>query len=184
MEPRRRQQVGLAVLAALLVGGAIYQFGPGTAGTGSAASNSRGAGPKARGAAPAVTAPDVHLEALNAERPTPDAVNRVKRNPFRFKPKPPPPPPVVAPRPIVRPGPSVPAGPPPLPRIPLKFAAVIGPANAPKIAVLLDNLGHVIYGKEGETIEGRYKIRRIGVESIEISYLDGRGLETIRMSGS
>jgi hypothetical protein len=50
--------------------------------------------------------------------------------------------------------------------------------------VLLDSLGHQIYGREGETIEGRYKIWKIGTESIEISYSDGRGRATLRMSGS
>jgi hypothetical protein len=55
--------------------------------------------------------------------------------------------------------------------------------SGPKIAVL-STLGHQIYAKEGETIEGRYKIWRIGTESIDISYLDGRGRKTIRLSGS
>jgi hypothetical protein len=32
-------------------------------------------------------------------------------------------------------------------------------------------------------IEGRYKILRIGVESLDIAYLDGTGRRTIRLSG-
>ena len=128
-----------------------------------------------------MTAPDVHLETLNVERPKPDEVNR---NLFRFKPKPAPPSPASPMTP--RPAPSTPAGPPAapaLPPIPFKFSAILeqGPV---KIAVLADNMGHLIYAKEGETVEGRYKVWRIGVESIEMSYLDGRGRQTIRLSGS
>ena len=50
--------------------------------------------------------------------------------------------------------------------------------------MLIDPLGHSLYAKEGETVDGRYKVWRIGVESLEISYVDGRGRKTIRMSGS
>ena len=39
------------------------------------------------------------------------------------------------------------------------------------------------YGREGEVIEGRYRIVKIGVESIELAYLDGRGRQTIRQTG-
>jgi hypothetical protein len=31
---------------------------------------------------------------------------------------------------------------------------------------------------------GQYRILRIGAESIEMSYLDGRGRQTIRLTGS
>jgi hypothetical protein len=40
-----------------------------------------------------------------------------------------------------------------------------------------------MYGKEGDIIDGRYRIVRIGAESIELTYLDGRGRQTIRLSG-
>ena len=33
----------------------------------------------------------------------------------------------------------------------------------------------VFYGREGEIIEGQYRILKIGVESLDIAYLDGRG---------
>ena len=45
-------------------------------------------------------------------------------------------------------------------------------------------IGGPVAGKEGATILGRYKIVRIGEESIELAYLDGRGRTTIRMTGS
>ena len=40
-----------------------------------------------------------------------------------------------------------------------------------------------MHGKEGDIIDGRYRILKIGTESIEIAYLDGRGRQTIRLTG-
>ena len=136
----------------------------------------------------AVAAPDVHLERLEAERPKPGEADR---NLFRFKPKPlPPPPPRPAPAPVsVAPPPvAVPSGPPPpppLPPITLKFIGLIGgTAEVPKIAVLTDGKGLPVYGKEGDIILGQFRLIRIGAESVELSYLDGRGRQTIRLSGA
>ena len=38
-------------------------------------------------------------------------------------------------------------------------------------------------GVEGEIILGRYQILKIGNESIEMAYPDGRGRQTIRLTG-
>jgi hypothetical protein len=134
----------------------------------------------------AATAPDVHLERLEAERPKPGEADR---DLFRFKPKPPPPPPPppesvsVAPPPVA--APSGPPPPPPVPPIPLKFIGLIGPTpDVPRIAVLSDGKGLPVYGKEGDIILGQFRLVRIGAESVELSYLDGRGRQTIRLSGS
>ncbi len=78
----------------------------------------------------------------------------------------------------------VPTGPPPPPPIPLKFIGVIDErADAPRVAVLSDGRGTVVYGKEGDILEGRYRVLRIGADSAELAYLDGRGRQTIRLSG-
>ncbi len=79
---------------------------------------------------------------------------------------------------------SQPSEPPPPPRIPLKY---IGDMSDPKhpgkrIAILSDARG-TYYGREGDVVEGRYRIVKIGVESIELAYLDGRGRQTIRQTG-
>jgi hypothetical protein len=66
----------------------------------------------------------------------------------------------------------------------LKFIGVLETSNTQKIAVLSDGRGAPLYGKEGDTVLGQYKILHIGVESIEMAYLDGRGRQTIRLSGS
>jgi hypothetical protein len=67
----------------------------------------------------------------------------------------------------------------------MKFIGTIGNAGDPKfgrLAVLSDGRG-VYHGREGDVIEGRYRIVRIGVESIELAYLDGRGRQTIAKTG-
>jgi hypothetical protein len=175
---RRRQLIaGAAVLVLALV--LWYQFRP-AADAPAGPANTRAATP----AAPAEAVKPVQLDALAAERGEPSGT---ERNPFRFQPKvvPPPPrpvaPPVVteAPKPIA---PPVPSGPPPPPPIPLKFIALVERANGVKLAVLSD--GKVtMFGKDGETIDGRYRIVKIGVESVEVTYLDGRGRQVIRLTG-
>ena len=52
------------------------------------------------------------------------------------------------------------------------------------IAVLSDGKGLPVYGKEGDIILGQFRLIRIGAESVELAYLDGRGRQTIRLSGS
>jgi hypothetical protein len=183
MEPKGRQTLLLTLLAVVLLGVIVYNYWPRQAASGVPASNPQG-GRAARGAAALnMQAPDVHLEALKAPRAEP---GDTERNLFRFGARPAPAaPPPSASRPVARPTPMqpvVPAGPPPLPPIPLKFSAILT-QGAERIAVLVDQYGHVIYGKEGGTVEGRYRILRIGVESIEMSYLDGQGRQTIRLNG-
>ncbi len=132
----------------------------------------------------------VRLAALTRERPEMQAGSR---NPFRFQPAAAAPSPGNSPAgppnaggvsPAFPAGPPVPPGPPPPPPIALKFIGIVEQApSSLKLAVLSDGR-NVFYGKEGEVIEGRYRIERIGVESIEMVYVDGRGRQTLRLSGS
>ena len=55
-------------------------------------------------------------------------------------------------------------------------------AKGGTVAVFSDGRD-VFYGREGDLIEGRYKILRIGVESVELSYVDGRGRQRIPLTG-
>jgi hypothetical protein len=93
----------------------------------------------------------------------------------------------MQPRPAAPSAPAPPPGPPPpppIPPIPLRFIGLLEPGGGQKIAILSDGRGAPVYGKEGETVLGQYKILRIGTESIEMSYLDGRGRQTVRLSGT
>ena len=183
MTERARKQ--LAVLGVLVTGLVIVMFvvsrGEGPTGGSARPSNQGG-----RGAAqktPPVVA-DVKLEALKAEH---DELEQPERNPFVFRPKPappPPPPPKFEPRPPVDTAPPVPAGPPPPPPIPLKFIGVLEiPSQNAKVAVLSDGRGGTYHAREGQTVLGQYKLLKIGAESAEMSYVDGRGRQTLRLSG-
>lgn len=126
----------------------------------------------------------LRLEALAAERGEP---SRTNRNPFRFQqrvaapaPRPVAPPPPTAE--MTRPVPTAPPGPPPAPPISLKFIALVERANGVKWAVLSDGKT-TMYGKDGDTIDGRYRIVKIGEESVEVTHLDGRGRQVIRLTG-
>jgi len=183
MATDRRKQILLGILIVLL--GALGYRALTTSPASSPSSNpARASGPASQGGrGNAMAAPDVHMNALNSERPKPVGP---ERNLFRFKPKAPPAPPPVARGggpaeiPAVQPPPS---GPPPLPPIALKYIGTLQTnGGRTTIAVLTDGQGPPMSGKEGDTIAGRYKILRIGVESIEMSYLDGRGRQTIRIN--
>jgi hypothetical protein len=179
----RRQLAVLVVLAAL--GTVIYVASGREAPATPGAAPSNQSGPQRGGAArPAAdaTVADVKLELLKETHPE---LDDPERDPFRFRPRPAPPvkppPPPPPPGPV---GPIVPPGPPPPPPIGLKFIGVMdAPGGTGKIAILSDSRGNVFYGREGDIIDGRFKVLRIGVESAEMSYIDGRGRQTLRLSG-
>jgi hypothetical protein len=134
---------------------------------------------------------DVKLELLQRE---PAALEEPGRNPFRFEARftpaparPAGPPAAATPAGTQKPGvpqSTAPAGPPPPPPIALKFIGFVeAPTQAGRVAILSDGRGNVFYGKEGDTIEGRYRMMRVAPELVELSYLDGRGRQTIRLSG-
>jgi hypothetical protein len=190
MATERRRQLVLGGVAVVLIV-VIVRMWPGTSAAPSSTSDraeSKNA-PRQTAAAqglPAVPAPPaVHLDALNGERPKPAAG---ERNLFRFKPKalpPPPPAPVRPAQPALPVAPAGPPPPPPLAPITLKFIGVVeAPSHGEKIAILSDGRNAPFYGKEGAVIEGRYRILKIGVESVELAYADGRGRQTIRLTGS
>ena len=193
MATERRRQLVLGGLVVVLIV-VIVRMWPGTSAAPPQTSNRavstntprQPEASAAAGAAPAAapTPPGVHLDALRAERPKPAAS---ERNLFRFKPKAPPPPPPapVRPAPPAAPVSTAPAGPPPPAPITLKFIGVVeAPTHGEKIAILSDGKNPPFYGKEGAIIEGRYRILKIGVESVELAYADGRGRQTIRLTGS
>jgi hypothetical protein len=144
------------------------------AGTGAQSSNQSSRG-TAREEMPVT---DVRLEALTgADAP----LTGSDRNPFRFRPKAPPPAPrVVAspPREAFVPPPVT--GPPPPPPIPLRYVGYLG--AAPQLtAIFSDTRGTPFYAKEGDIIEGRYRVLRIAADSVDVAYADGRGRQTFRL---
>jgi hypothetical protein len=176
-----RQLVVLVAAAVVIAGVVVARRSDGPAGTAVAPSNSR----RASARAPEQSTPvaDVRLELLKA---APSGVEPSTRNPFQFEPKAPPPaprPPAGAGRgaPVVIAPPPVPEGPPP-PPIVLKYIGVLETAQG-RVAVFRDSGGDIVNGKEGDIIDGRYRLLKIGVESADLAYVDGRGRQTIRLSG-
>lgn len=182
MATERSRQLVLGAVAAVLIV-VIVKMWPGTSAAPSSTSRSAGSpnAPRQPEASAAPAPHAVHLDALTSERAKPAAS---ERNLFRFKAKAPPPPAPV--RPAQPTLPVAPAGPPAPPApIALKFIGVVeAPSHGEKIAILSDGRNAPFYGKEGAIIEGRYRILKIGVESVELAYADGRGRQTIRLTGS
>lgn len=175
-----RREVLIPLLVVLLGGGA-YVVNPWSGGQPAPV---RQTAPAASGRAAQSGGPvaDVRLDLLAA---TAGDAATVARNPFRFQQRAVPattrraaaPPPQFT-------APPVPTGPPPPPPITLRYIGVIeAPPKTGRVALLSDGRGGLMYGREGDTVDGRYKMLRVGLDSIEMAYLDGRGRQTIRLSG-
>jgi len=127
----------------------------------------------------------VQLDALKGPRPEP---GEGERNPFRFYQRPPPPLPPMPPGqrapapPLEIAAPVMPTQPAPPPPIPLKFIGIVEGRGVGKIAAFSD-CKRTFYGREGDIVDGRYKLVKIGVESVVMMYADGRGQQTIRLTG-
>jgi len=173
------------VLLLVLTGILLWMIFPGATATPpvTTTANPRAAGTKQGGEQIQPSDLDVKIEAL-AEKPAP--LGDAGRNPFRFQPKPPPPPPPSA---ATQTNPVV-VGPPPPPP---------GPVGPPAIGTLVKFIGIVDTGKErvgafsdcrntfsgreGEIMEGRFRLVRIQVESAVVEYADGQGRTTLPLNG-
>ena len=186
----RRTLIAVAVAVILAAAVAWAWFAPGTPRPAAVAtrqsSPARRTSEQQDGALP--PAANVKLGSLETPKAEPaDAT----RNPFRFErraaaksgdPE------TSAPGLVLKPAeptaPTAPTGPPAPPPIPLKFIGMVEKADGSKLAVLVAGEGRSpMHGKEGDIIDGRYRILKIGTESIEMVYLDGRGKQTIRLTG-
>jgi hypothetical protein len=177
MAPDRRNRIVLIVFAVIFAGLAYRAWSP-AAETTVPTSNSGGATTRSTGTVSSLQTPDVRLSALTQERVKP---SDAERNLFRFKVKAVPPPPAAAANSAATLPPAGPPAAPVVPPIPLKFiGVVVATEKAQTFAVLRDDRG-VYHGREGDIIEGRYRILKIGAESIDLAYVDGRGRQTIRL---
>ena len=158
--PAGRPRPWLLVALAVVVVLALISWLPGK----SAAPSSQPSNPRTQSRAKAKTPDnvqpgdlDVRLDALKDERPAPQSNDR---NPFRFYVKPPPPP----------------------PPIPLKYIGLLEEKGGVKLAAFSD-CRSTMRAHEGDIIAGQYRLVKIGVESVVMEYVDGRGRTTIRLSG-
>jgi hypothetical protein len=189
----RRQLPLLAGLVVVLLAVSWWQFGrTGPAPTAAKATRSTSASARAGRAAGApaespaqVLARGVGLGRLAADRPAPEEAGR---DPFRSagpaggtnaSDAAKPPQPVAPPTPVLPGPPPAPPGPPP---IAVKFIGIVSRRDIGKVAILSDGK-NVYYGREGEIVDGRWRIVSIGEESLQIEYADGRGRQTVRLTG-
>lgn len=181
--PRARPWLVIMLVAVAVLSAVVWLWPTNPAGPRARPSNARPARAGVQDGVVDPSALDVRLEALEARNGGgPDG----SRNPFRFQPKPPPPAPPAPPVEIrqVPNDPLVPATPPGPPPIPLKFIGVIEPPTKPgdRVAVFSD-CRITTHAREGAVVMGQYRLVRIGVESVVMEYLDGRGRTTIRQQG-
>jgi len=129
----------------------------------------------ARGGASSDEFPQIDLARLKAERPV---VKVGRRDIFEFGAAEPDPeqqrravapPPTTLPQPVA----VVPTGPPPTmaPRalaLNLKYIGSLENGKGLKVAVLLTDRNEVVTGQTGEMVANRYRIVRIGIESVEV----------------
>ncbi|HEX5109233.1 MAG TPA: hypothetical protein VFV95_12325 [Vicinamibacterales bacterium] len=127
--------------------------------------------------------PDVPVVDLNLDRlkTAGRELGESERDPFRFRPKAPPPvqrvqqpPPVFVPQ--------QPVGPPPVPQIPLRVYGTYS-VGGKWVAAFRDERGNTFNGREGDILEGRYRLVRITETSVDLEYIDGRGRQTLRVTG-
>lgn len=118
--------------------------------------------------------PDIDPSAL---RPPSAGIGEPKRDIFKFREPPPPPPPPRRP-PATPPGaaafigplpPPPPPPPPTPPAVPFQFTGTLGPAQAP-VAVLVEG-DRLVLARQGETVDGKFIIRKIGYESIDVGFV-------------
>jgi hypothetical protein len=90
------------------------------------------------------------------------------------------PPPVTAVKPVINTGPPPPPPPPP---IPLKFYGFSGSKSGPK-QVFLSKGDDIFIAKEGQVIDRRYKILKIGATSIEVEDVLTNNRQTLPLTSS
>lgn len=175
---RRRQLAALTLVVAALSAVLWYQWRPAAA----PPTTSNPTAPAAPVPA-AVRLPDsVKLAALT-DVPEPPAVGR---NPFGFGARPAPPPAETYRMPpsvmMAPPAPPVPQGPPP---VPLKLMGmIVVPGTGRTMVTLKDTVtGATFQAFEGEVVDGRYRLIKVGLQSVVVSYVDGTGQRTIPLGG-
>jgi len=56
----------------------------------------------------------------------------------------------------------------------MKYLGYVIAPNGTRVAVLQDNQNHPsVTGKQGDVIDGRYRLLRVDANEVELSYLDG-----------
>jgi hypothetical protein len=178
--PERTRQLTLLAVLVVVGGVAWYWFGGGnqTAPPVTASNSPTATTGANKTAAPIGLPAPLKLAALGGSG---DPETGTARNPFRFgQPPAPPPPKYVAPPPAPLPPPP---GPPAAPDIPLQLVLLETLPGNVRTATVRDTTSSALFsGLEGQVLDGRYRLVKIGLESVVVSFLDGSGQKTLPLA--
>jgi hypothetical protein len=172
----------LAALVVVLVGVVWYQFFR-TTGPAAPASNPVGGRTDAN-TGPLPSPQVVRLDALTGV----DAPGEAGRNPFAYGARPAPPPPerIALPPsgPMAAPpmAPPVPQGPPPI-TLRLTGITTAEAGGRPMVSLKDPSSNALFQAFEGDIVDGRYRVVKVGTQSVVLSYVDGTGTRTISLGG-
>lgn len=141
------------------------------------------AGQPARTAQAEPDLPRIDLDRLDRER-TPGVVGQ--RNLFDFVVPPPPPtvpPPPTAPAEEGPPVVTVPT-PPPLPPLNIKYIGALQNERGLKVAMFMTDRKEIVTGQAGEVVANRFRVMRIGIESVDIQELGSDQVRRIPLKGN
>lgn len=177
--PERRRQISRLVVLALLLVVVVWLWTP----TGTPASSSNQ--PVTPAAGPAGQLPQPEALRLNTLQSAAD-LPPVERNPFVFGMREPAPSApgtsfLTTPQPLAPPVPAPPPVPQGPPAIPLRLTGMtVTEAGGRTLVTLKDPATNALYqAHEGDIVDGRYRVVKVGVTSVVVSYLDGSGIRTL-----
>jgi hypothetical protein len=180
VKERRRWIVpGLAIAAAASVGWIVLRdTGPAVAPSASAAEVPKDAGRRE---------PDLpRIDLARLDRPRPES-GVGHRDLFDFAAPPPtPPPPMPSAPPVMEetPPPVTVPTPPPLPPLNIKYIGAFEGNKGLKVAVLMTDRKEVLTGQVGEVVANRYRIVKIGLESVDVQDVGSEQVRRIPLKGN
>ena len=182
VKERRRWIVpGLAVAAVASVGWVVLRdTGPAVAPSASAAETPKGSPRRV------AELPRIDLARLDRPRPS-SGVGRRDLFDFAAPPATPPPPPSTqsaAPVEAETPPPVTVPTPPPLAPINIKYIGAFEGKKGLKVAVLMTDRKEVLTGQAGEVVANRYRIVRIGLESVDVQEVGTEQVRRIPLKGN
>jgi hypothetical protein len=175
---RRWIAPGLAVAAAALVGFMVLRNpAPAVAPSASAAEAPKGPGRRDP------ELPRIDLARLDRPRPA-SGIGRRDLFDFATPPPAPPPPMPSAPAMTEAPPPVTAPTPPPLSPLNIKYIGAFEGKKGLKVAVLMTDRKEVLTGQAGEVVANRYRIVRIGLESVDVQEVGSEQVRRIPLKGS
>ena len=180
VKERRRWIVpGLAVAAAASVGWIVLRdTGPAVAPSASAAEAPKDAGRRE------ADLPRIDLARLDRPRPESGVGHRDLFDFAAPPPTPPPPPMPSAPPAEETPPPVTVPTPPPLPPLNIKYIGAFEGKKGLKVAVLMTDRKEVLTGQVGEVVANRYRIVKIGLESVDVQDVGSEQVRRIPLKGN